>query len=192
MGPRPRSRLFAFAAPVVALAAIALVIAGCGSSGNSSGNSGSASASSPASGGGAYGGSAAKQPTAPATRSTASSAAAIVKTARTPLGTILVGATGRTLYLWKADTGMSSTCSGACAGGWPPLTTKGRATASGGAQAGKLGTTMRSDGTTQVTYAGHPLYYFAGDSAPGDTTGQDSTAFGADWLVVSPAGAAIQ
>ncbi|MDO8213605.1 hypothetical protein [Conexibacter sp. CPCC 206217] len=192
-----RSRLFSRAAPAVALIVAALVVAGCGSSSNDdSGSSGSGStAASAASGGGAYGGSPSSSSgssTTTATRSTAGNAAAVVRTARTPLGTILVDATGRTLYLWEADTGMSSTCTGACAQAWPPLTTSGRATADGGATSSDLGTTKRADGTTQVTYAGHPLYYFSGDSGAGQTNGQDSDGFGADWFVVMPSGKAIE
>ena len=85
-----------------------------------------------------------------------------------------------------------STCSGACAQAWPPLTTSGTPKAGGKVKASLLGTTTRSDGSREVTYAGHPLYYFEGDSAPGQTTGQGSDGFGAPWWVVSPAGKAIQ
>jgi predicted lipoprotein with Yx(FWY)xxD motif len=112
-------------------------------------------------------------------------------TASNRLGTILTDARGRTLYLWVADKGGMSSCSGACAQAWPPLTTAGRAMAGNGAQASMLGTTRRADGTLQVTYAGHPLYYYAGDTAAGQTTGQASDQFGADWFVVAPNGHAI-
>jgi predicted lipoprotein with Yx(FWY)xxD motif len=103
---------------------------------------------------------------------------------------MLVDAQGRTLYLWQADTGTSSTCSGACATAWPPVTTTGKPAAGSGAKANLLGTTKRADGSTQVTYAGHPLYRFAGDSAAGRLNGQGSDAFGAKWYVVTPAGTA--
>ncbi|MDO8185373.1 hypothetical protein Q5424_06820 [Conexibacter sp. JD483] len=188
-----RLRTFATAGLPVAVV-IALATAGCGSSGNSSDTgSGSASGSAPSgsaasSGGGAYGGAAAPKTTAVAPASGGSQAT--VKTASTPLGTILVDGQGRSLYLWEADSGSSSTCNGACAQEWPPLTTSGAAQASGGAKAGMLGTTRRSDGTTQVTYAGHPLYSFAGDTAAGQTNGQDSDGFGAEWYVLTPTGAA--
>lgn len=89
------------------------------------------------------------------------------------------------------DTSSSSTCSGACAAAWPPVTTKGAPTASGKAVASKLGTTKRSDGTEQVTYSGHPLYYYAGDSKAGQTTGQGNDGFGAKWWLVAPSGSAI-
>jgi predicted lipoprotein with Yx(FWY)xxD motif len=108
------------------------------------------------------------------------------------LGKFLVDAAGRSLYLFEADTSTASTCSGACAQTWPPLTTGGAPQAGSGATQSKLGTTMRSDGSTQVTYNGHPLYSFAGDSKPGDLTGEGNTGFGAGWDVVSPAGAKIE
>ena len=72
------------------------------------------------------------------------------------------------MYLWVKDTGDMSACTGACAGAWPPVTTTGTATASGSAKASDLGTITRSDGTKQVTYDGHPLYYFVGRLGPGD------------------------
>lgn len=107
------------------------------------------------------------------------------------LGTILTDAAGRTLYLFAADTGSSSTCNGACAKFWPPLLAKGSVAAANGAVASKLGTTHRADGSTQVTYAGHPLYYFAKDVHAGDANGQALNASGGLWWVVSPAGTAI-
>jgi predicted lipoprotein with Yx(FWY)xxD motif len=119
------------------------------------------------------------------------SSAATISTASHGLGTMLVDAKGRTLYLWKADTGHKSTCSGACAAAWPPVTTHGKPKARGAAKPSQLGTTKRSDGTTQVTYAGHPLYWFKGDTKAGQHNGQGSDAFGADWLVVAPSGKAI-
>jgi predicted lipoprotein with Yx(FWY)xxD motif len=108
------------------------------------------------------------------------------------LGKILVDAKGRTLYLFVADKGPSSTCNGACASAWPPLTTSGNATAGPGVSASKLGTTMRSDGTTEVTYNGHPLYYYVADTAPGQTTGQAISQFGAEWDALSPAGRKVE
>jgi hypothetical protein len=84
-----------------------------------------------------------------------------------------------------------SDCSGACAAAWPPVPATGQLTATGGAKASDLGTITRSDGTKQVTYDGHPLYYFVGDSGPGKTAGQGSDAFGAKWWLVAPSGADI-
>jgi predicted lipoprotein with Yx(FWY)xxD motif len=108
------------------------------------------------------------------------------------LGKILVDSKGRTLYLFEKDTGTKSTCSGACAAAWPPLTTSGKPKAGAGANASMLGTTKRSDGTREVTYNGHPLYYYAGDQAAGDTNGQGLDQFGAEWYVLSPAGHKVE
>ena len=147
--------------------ASALVLAACGSSSSSSTTSSAPASSSP-------------RP------------ASVVSTRTTSLGTFLVDAKGRALYLWDADHGRKSTCSGACAQAWPPLTTAGTPKASGAAKASLLGTTTRPDGSREVTYAGHPLYYFEGDTMPGQTTGQGSGSFGSPWWVVSPGGKAIQ
>jgi predicted lipoprotein with Yx(FWY)xxD motif len=107
------------------------------------------------------------------------------------LGKILVDSKGRTVYLFKKDTGMKSTCFGQCAVDWPPVTTTGKPTAGTGLTASMVGTTTRSDGKTQVTYNGHPLYLYVGDQKPGDTAGQNVNAFGAEWYVLSPAGSAV-
>jgi predicted lipoprotein with Yx(FWY)xxD motif len=93
-----------------------------------------------------------------------------------------------TLYLFEKDTGPMSTCSGQCAKFWPPVTTEGPAKAGQGVDSAKLGTTTRSDGTSEVTYNGHPLYFYLGDKKPGQTTGQGLNAFGALWYVLSPRG----
>jgi len=117
--------------------------------------------------------------------------AATVGVASTNLGDILVNSAGRTLYLFQKDSGTQSACTGACAAAWPPLLDKGKATVGSGADASKLGTTTRSDGTVQVTYQGHPLYLYAGDQKAGDTNGQGSTGFGAPWYALSPSGEAV-
>jgi predicted lipoprotein with Yx(FWY)xxD motif len=163
----------------IALAAVALA-AGCGSGYNT--QAAAPATTSASSGGGAYG----APSTPPAT------AAAKISTANGDLGTFLVGPDGRTVYLFEKDTGTASTCSGACADAWPPLTTSGTPTAAGAAKASLLGTTKRADGTMEVTYAGHPLYYFAGDMAPGDTNGEGVDHFGAEWYMVSPSGATVE
>ena len=126
------------------------------------------------------------------TTSNSSGAASVVGTKTGSLGTFLVDGKGRALYLWEADHGSTSTCTGACAQAWPPLTITGPPKASGAVRGSLLGTTKRADGSREVTYAGHPLYLFAGDSRAGQTTGQGSTAFGAPWWVVTPAGKALQ
>jgi predicted lipoprotein with Yx(FWY)xxD motif len=118
--------------------------------------------------------------------------AATVKVRSTKLGKVLVNGSGVTLYLFEKDKGGKSSCSGACATNWPPLLTKGRAHAGSGARSSKLGTTKRADGTTQVTYGGHPLYTFKLDATkPGSVKGQGIEAFGAEWYAVSSAGRAV-
>jgi predicted lipoprotein with Yx(FWY)xxD motif len=159
---------------IALLAGVALVAAGCGSSGrspsNSSGNT-SSSSSKPA--------------------SSSTGFRPLLRTAKGSIGNYLTGPSGRALYLWVADSKDKSICSGACAKAWPPLTTKVKTSVAGAARAADLGTVTRSDGSRQVTYKGHPLYYFIGDAGPGMTKGQGSDAFGAKWWLVSPAGASI-
>jgi predicted lipoprotein with Yx(FWY)xxD motif len=115
----------------------------------------------------------------------------VIETASSSAGTVLTNGSGRAVYLWAKDTGNVSNCNGACAGAWPPVTTTGSATASGGAKASDLGTITRSDGSKQVTYDGHPLYFFSGDSGPGTATGQGSDGFGAEWWLVAPTGSDV-
>jgi len=95
------------------------------------------------------------------------------------------------VYLWAKDSGGMSSCSGACASAWPPVTSSSAVTASGGAKSSDLGTITRSDGTKQVTYDGHPLYYYVGDSGPGMSSGQGSDQFGAKWWLVAPTGSDV-
>lgn len=114
-----------------------------------------------------------------------------VETRHGKLGVHLTTAHGRTLYMFAADTRHRSHCRAACAQYWPPLTTVGAPTAGGAAKAAKLGTIRRRDGSRQVTYAGHPLYLYVGDTKAGQTTGQGSLAFGARWWVLAPSGKPI-
>ena len=166
------TRLFSLAALGVA---VAMVLAACGGSSTSS-SSGS---------GTGYG--------APTSGSPGGSGpASVVGTKTGSLGTFLVDGKGRALYLWEADHGSRSACSGACAQAWPPLTVTGTPKASGAVKGSLLGTTKRADGSREVTYAGHPLYLFAGDRRAGQTTGEGSNGFGAPWWVVTPAGKALQ
>lgn len=167
-------------AGVAALAIAGLIVAGCGSSSSSSSTAATAAA-------------ATSSPSSSSSTSAATPAAKgiVVKTAKGASGTYLVGPNGRALYLWVADTGGKSSCSGACAGAWPPLVTKGSPTAGPGVTASDLGTTMRSDGTEEVTYKGHPLYYFVADKSAGSTSGQGSDSFGAKWWLVAPSGTKI-
>ena len=104
-------------------------------------------------------------------------------------GTMLAAGPHRlTVYLFEGDKGSTSSCTGACASAWPPVTTTATATGAGGANAAMISTTTRSDGTKQVTYNGHPLYFFGQDKDAGDAYGQGVKAFGADWYVVAPSG----
>jgi len=107
--------------------------------------------------------------------------------ARTSLGNVIVGPTGRALYLLTADGRNSSTCYVACAANWPPLITTGRPVASGLSSTG-LGTALRTNGTRQVTYNGHPLYSFSGDTAAGQTNGEGLFAFGGYWYALNASG----
>lgn len=116
------------------------------------------------------------------------SAGAVVAAHDSKLGMILTDSQGRTLYLFEKDTSTMSNCEGACASAWPPLTTNGAPQAGSGVSAAQLGTTTRADHSIEVTFNGHPLYYFSGDHSPGDANGQGSTAFGAGWYVLNPTG----
>jgi len=123
---------------------------------------------------------------------TASAQGTAVKLGSSSLGRILVDSHGKTLYLWAHDHGSKSTCNGKCAKYWPPLITNGKPAAAAGAQARLIGTSRRADGRTQVTYKGHPLYYYAGDKKAGDVKGEALTGFGGRWDPVSAAGAAVR
>jgi predicted lipoprotein with Yx(FWY)xxD motif len=150
---------------LVMMVGVALLVAACGGSSSNSNSS--------------------------ATPASNTSGAISISTAKGVGGTYLTGASGRAVYLWDADTGDMSTCSGACAKAWPPVVTKAAPTASGGAQASDLGTITRSDGLKQVTYKGHPLYYYVGDTGSGQIKGQGSDNFGAKWWLVNQSGSAI-
>jgi predicted lipoprotein with Yx(FWY)xxD motif len=140
---------------------------------------GSAAASSPSS--------------APAAGSSASASTTgtVITTHVGTAGAFLTDGSGRTVYLWAKDGMNMSACSGACATAWPPVPATGKLTVTGGAKASDLGTITRSDGTKQITYDGHPLYYFVGDSAAGQANGQGSDNFGAKWWLVASSGAKI-
>ena len=127
----------------------------------------------------------------PAGAGASASGGTVITTAKSSAGTVLTNGSGKAVYVWAKDTGDMSNCNGACAGAWPPVTTTGTATASGGAVASDIGTITRSDGTKQVTYDGHPLYYFSGDSGPGMASGQGSDGFGAKWWLVTPTGSDV-
>ena len=158
-------------------AAAAVLVAACASGTSSTGAAAGSSSAPAASGSAAAGGS--------------SSGSSVITTATASGGTILTDGSGRAVYLWAKDSGGMSSCTGACAGAWPPVTASGTVTASGGAKSSDLGTITRSDGTKQVTYDGHPLYYYVGDSGPGMSSGQGSDQFGAKWWLVAPTGSDV-
>jgi predicted lipoprotein with Yx(FWY)xxD motif len=156
--------------PLAAAAALAVVAAGGCSSGDVGWRYGAAPSRGPAPrAGGAEGG-------------------AVLALRHTALGTILTTGRGLTVYAFEADHGTTSACTGACAATWPPVTTSGaRITVAGGAEA-LAGQITRPGGVHQLTYGGHPLYTFAGDTGPGATSGQGSQLFGARWDVLTAAG----
>jgi predicted lipoprotein with Yx(FWY)xxD motif len=108
----------------------------------------------------------------------------------TKVGKVLVAANGRTLYLFTADKDKKSACYGKCEAYWPPLIAQ-TPTAGTGLKASLIGTTKRKDGKLQVTYGGHPLYFFANDKKAGDVNGQGFVHFGGAWWVVSASGKKI-
>ena len=118
-------------------------------------------------------------------------AGSAVSVTQTPLGKTLVDANGRTLYLFQADKPGVSTLSQAGLAVWPAFTSTGTPQAKGGASANQISTTAGPGGNRQVTYNGHPLYYYVGDQKPGDTRGQGLNQFGALWYVLSPSGNAV-
>jgi predicted lipoprotein with Yx(FWY)xxD motif len=163
-----------YAVALLALAAV-LAIAGCGSSSDDSS-------------GGVYGG---KGSSATSTNTTAQSppgaesGAAVLTVATAPgVGAILVNSDGFTVYDFHKDKGTTSSCYGACAGLWPPVTTEGAPQVGEGASSSQLGTTKRKDGSVQVTYAGHPLYTYAADKKPGEANGNDFSSYGAQWYAL--------
>src|SRR3954470_24449922 len=113
---------------------------------------------------------------------------ATVAISTTGAGKVLVDSQGHTLYLFKKDSGTASNCAGACAAAWPPLRASNMPTVGSGAQASLVSSIKRSDGASQVTYNGHPLYLYAGDQKPGDANGQGLTDYGAAWYALGPGG----
>jgi predicted lipoprotein with Yx(FWY)xxD motif len=165
LSPRTSAR-----AAVPAALAMALVLAACSSSSKTS-TAGTTTT------------------TAGATTSSAAATSTMAETgdvrvAQTKLGKVLVDAEGRTLYLFTKDTSTTQACTGTCAQAWPPLTATGTPTAGPGVT-GTLTVVKRADGTSQVVIDGHPLYTFVGDSATGDTKGQEVEGL---WYAVTPSG----
>ena len=118
---------------------------------------------------------------------------ATLKLMSTKFGRFLADQQGHTLYLFQKDEKGESYCTGACAAVWPPLETSSRPNGTGGIDTAALGTIKRDDGETQVTYRGHPLYYYAADaSKPGKTKGEELEQFGAEWYVVGASGKPVE
>ena len=137
----------------------------------------------------ACGGGSSSAPPAASTPAAAAATGGTVAAASSSLGQILVARNGMTLYMFASDKNGKSSCSGPCASFWPPYT--GTPKAGSGLDASLLGTTARADGSRQVTYDGHPLYTYSGDTAPGATNGQGQNTFGALWWVVAPSGKVV-
>jgi predicted lipoprotein with Yx(FWY)xxD motif len=174
---RKRGHLALLVVPATGLAIVAAACGSTGATGSIYGGSGASTGG--ASGGGSAGG----------TRYGVG--ALSVNVATSSLGSYLTDGQGRTLYLFTRDSAMTSSCSGGCTSVWPPLTAASAVQAGTGASAALLGTTTNSGGQKQVTYNGHPLYYYVGDVNPGDTHGEQLDQFGGLWYVVSPTGAQI-
>ena len=157
-----------------AAAAVGLLAAACGSSASSSTST-------------------APQGAAVTTGAPAASSGSgtVITTGTSSGGAFLTNGSGRAIYLFMADSKDKSACSSTCASIWPPVTTTGAPSAAGSANASDLGTITRSDGTKQVTYDGHPLYYFSGDTGAGTDKGQGIDGFGARWWLVAPSGTSI-
>jgi len=118
---------------------------------------------------------------------------AMVKLSGSTNGKYLVDGQGHTLYLFEKDEDGESYCNGACAAVWPPLETSASPQTSGGLDTSALGTITRDNGDKQVTYHGHPLYYYAADaSSPGKTRGEDVDQFGSSWYLVDSGGKPIE
>jgi len=109
---------------------------------------------------------------------------------KTKIGKVLATSSGRTLYLFMKDKNRHSACYGQCANYWPPLMKKGKLRAGTGVKAGLLGTTKRKNGKPQVTYKGHPLYLYTGDTGAGQLEGQRQNFFGGKWYALSATGSA--
>jgi predicted lipoprotein with Yx(FWY)xxD motif len=150
-----------------AAAVVALVVAGCGGGGYSAAGSGTSA------------------------KATTSGGAPLKVVSDPQLGKIITDGAGRTLYDFPIDKGTASVCYGACASLWPPYTTSTKPVAGAGISQALVGTTKRKDGSTEVTYAGHPLYYYAPDRKQGQITGQALDQFGAPWYVLAPSGKEI-
>jgi predicted lipoprotein with Yx(FWY)xxD motif len=117
---------------------------------------------------------------------------AVVSLKKTTLGTILVDARGRTLYLFEKDRAGMSACTSSCLQYWPAFTSRATPQAGKGVQQSMLKLIKQHNGARQVTYAGHPLYTFVGDKHAGQTTGEGLTNFGAAWYALGASGRKVE
>jgi predicted lipoprotein with Yx(FWY)xxD motif len=163
--------------------AVALMAAGCGSSSKTTGTTATSAGS-------RYGAPAAATSTSAAATSTSPAVTGVAVVGKhSKYGVILAaGPRQRTVYLFEGDKGSSSSCTGECATVWPPVGSSGAPVAGAGVVAAHLGTITRPDGTKQVTYNGHPLYFYARDGDASDAYGQGIKGFGASWYVIAPSG----
>jgi predicted lipoprotein with Yx(FWY)xxD motif len=157
---------------IVAVAALAVALAACGSSDKKKSSASSATTTS--------GGAQAKPKSVG------------VALRKVSFGKVVVGPDSHTVYLFLKDKGTTSKCNGACAKVWAPLTTTGQPQAGSGLSASMLGSSTRADGTMQVTYGGHPLYYYDDDKRPGMTEGEGKKEFGAEWYAVGADGKKLE
>jgi predicted lipoprotein with Yx(FWY)xxD motif len=175
------------------MAVMGLVVAGCGSAAGGQASqpprAPAANAARHLAGPAAANASAARAPSGASVAP--SRAGSTVKVMKTEYGNVLVDRRGRALYLFTRDRTPQSQCYRECAVRWPPFLTAGLPAAGSGAQANLLGTTRRRDGSTQVTYHGHPLYYYIGDHLPGQVLCQNVEEFGGTWYVVTRRGSAV-
>jgi predicted lipoprotein with Yx(FWY)xxD motif len=160
------------------VAILALTVAACGSSSSSAKDDPVVSATT-------------KGKVASAGATAARASGLKLKLIQSGYGRILADGHGRALYLFTADHGKGSNCSGDCATAWPPYLVKQAPAAVSGAKPGLVGTTRRSDGRLQATYAGHPVYHYVGDRSPGQVNCQAALEFGGYWYVMRGKGKAV-
>jgi predicted lipoprotein with Yx(FWY)xxD motif len=169
---------------ILAAAALALAIGACGSSSKKTSSSSASTTPAPA---------ATSTPSTPASSGRQYGSSGVkVALRKVSFGTVLVGPNSHTVYLFLKDKGTTSQCNGKCAVVWAPLTSSGQPQAGAGLKASLLGTSKRKDGTMQVTYGGHPVYYYDDDKKPGMTEGEGKKEFGAEWYAVGSDGKKVE
>jgi predicted lipoprotein with Yx(FWY)xxD motif len=165
----------------LAAIAVVVVLSGCGGSSGVT----RAPATTPA----APAPSSAAAAPAPSSAVPAKTTGTVITTAGSDYGVMLFDQKGQAIYLFDKEKTSAAKCYDRCAAAWPPVLTKGAAQAAGAARKDLLSTTKRADGREQVTYAGHPLYYYAFEK-PHQVLCHDVVEYGGRWLVVTPSGAA--